>query len=635
MNKRFLTLGGLGIAAAMLISINVVSNATLRSTRVDLTEDKLFTLSAGAINILGNLKESVTLRLYYSHKVGGDIASIAKYAQRVEELLREMTVHSKGKLTLEVIDPEPFSETEDRAVQFGLKGVQVAPGQDLLYFGLAGTNTTDEKDVIPFLQPDKEAFIEYDVTKLVFSLSNPTKKVLGMLSTLPLDGAMANPMTRGPGAEPWLVVEQMRELYEVKTVQPNAKEIPSEISVLMVVHPKALGQETLFALDQYVLGGGRLMVFVDPFCEADQPPQDPSDPMSQFKAQRGSDLGLLFSAWGVQLEAGKIAADLDNSLRVQFSNRSRDDSGKYVVWLDLNSSTLSKETVVTDQIKSMNLISAGVLSQPAEATTKFTPLISTGDKASTVLVSSVQFQADPKTLLNDYMAGDKALTLAAHITGNVKTAFPGGRPKAPESMDEVPTPAPAEGTVLTESKSPISVIVVSDCDMLQDRWAFSSQNIGGMRFASPANGNMAFVSNSVDFLEGSTDLVSLRSRGSSRRPFEVVEALKTAADQRFRAREQALLTKSDDASKRIEELLSKRQGASFDLLSADVQVEIEKLREDQLSARKELREVRLSLNKDIESLGSRVKMINIALIPALLVAFALGLSRWQRLRRKS
>jgi ABC-type uncharacterized transport system involved in gliding motility auxiliary subunit len=634
MNKRYLTLGGLGIAAALLISINVLSNTSLRSTRFDLTEDKLYTLSQGAKNILGSLKENVTLRLYYSHKVGSDIASIAKYAQRVEELLREMESHSKGKLSLQVIDPEPFSDTEDRAVQFGLKGAQVGAGEDLLYFGLAGTNTTDEKEVIPFFQPEKENFLEYDVTKLIYTLSNPTKKVLGMMSTLPIEGQASNPFMRGPGAEPWLIVEQLRQMYDVKTVQPNAKEIPSDVSVLMLVHPKALSQETLFALDQYVLGGGHVLVFADPFCEADEPPQDPNNPMAGMTAQRGSDLGALFTAWGVQLEAGRVAADLEHSVRVSFNDAGRDDSGQYVVWLSLDAKSLASDAVVTDQIKSMFVASAGSLTAVKDATTKMAPLVSTGSKASTIPVSSVQFMSNPKTLLNDFQAGDKALTLAAHITGHVKTAFPGGRPKPAEGAEPPAAPEP-EKPVLTESKSDISVIVASDCDMLQDRFSFSVQNFFGKKLASPANGNMAFVANAIDFLEGSTDLVSLRSRGSSRRPFEVVEGLKRDAEKRFRAQEQELQSKYDQANQKVEELLSKRQGASNDLLSADVQKEVDTLREDQVHTRKELREVKRSLNKDIEDLGTRVKMINIALIPALLVAFALGLSRWQRLRRKS
>ncbi|MEO6711131.1 MAG: Gldg family protein [Planctomycetota bacterium] len=634
MNKRFLTLGGLGIAVALLISINVLSNTSLRSTRFDLTQDKLFTLSKGAKNILGNLKEPVTLRLYYSHKLGSDISSIATYAQRVEELLGEMASHSKGKLSLEVIDPEPFSETEDRAVQYGIKGVPVGGAGELLYFGLAGTNTTDEKEIIPFLQPEKESFLEYDVTKLVFTLSNPTKKVLGVMSTLPIEGAMANPFQRGPAAEPWLVVEQLRQMYEVKTLQPNAREIPADISVLMVVHPKALGPETLFALDQYVLGGGHVIVFADPYSEADEPPQDPNNPMAGLQAQRSSDLGAVFTAWGVQLEQGKIAADLEHSLRVNYNDAGRDESGQYIVWLNLDETTLNKEVVVTDQIKSMMLATAGVLSSASGATTTLSPLISTGPKASTVPVSSVQFLSNPKTLLNDFMEGDHALTLAAHITGNAKTAFPGGRPKPAEGAEPPPAPE-VEKPVLTESKVPISVIVVADCDMLQDRFSFSEKNFFGKRLATPANGNMAFVANAIDFLEGSTDLVSLRSRGSSHRPFEVVETLKKDAEKRFRSQEQALQAKYDQANQRVEELLSKRQGTSLDLLSEDVQKEVDKLRDDQVRTRKELREVRRSLNKDIESLGVRVKMINIALIPALLVVFALGLSRWQRLRRKS
>jgi ABC-type uncharacterized transport system involved in gliding motility auxiliary subunit len=633
MNKRILTLGGLAVAAALLISINVLSNASLRTTRFDMTEGALYTLSPGAKNILANLQEPVTLRLYYSRKVGLDFPQIATYAQRVEELLSEMESHSKGKLELQVIDPEPFSETEDKAVQYGVRGAPVRGGQELLYFGLAATNTTDEKDVIPFFQPDKENFLEYDISKLIYTLSNPTKKIVGVMSTLPIEGAMSNPFARGPNVEPWAFVSQLRELYEVKTVMPTAKEIPADVSVLVLVHPKGLGQETMFALDQYVLGGGRMLVFVDPFCEADIPPSDPNNPMAQYQAVRSSDLGALFTAWGVQMAPGKVAADLEHSLRVSFSNRARDDAGQYVVWLGLNGSTLAKDAVVTNQMKSIYMASAGVLAPADGATTTLTPLISTGATASTIPMSSLQFQQDPKALLLDYHAGTQALTLAAHLTGNVKSAFPNGRPKTAEG--DVP-PAPlVEAPALAESKTPISVIVVSDCDMLQDQWTVTTQNFGGMRLASPVNDNIAFVANAIDYLEGSTDLISLRSRGSSSRPFKVVEDLKRDAEQRFRAQEQELQSKADSASQRIEELLSKRQGTSLEILSADVQKELEIAREEQAQTRKQLREVRRSLNKDIEDLGTRVKAINIALIPALLVAFALGLSRWQRLRRKS
>lgn len=632
MNKRILTLGGLGVAAALLISINVLSNASLRATRFDMTQGALYTLSPGAKNILGNLQEPVTLRLYYSRKVGVDFPQIATYAQRVEELLREMESHSKGKLELRVIDPEPFSETEDGAVQYGVKAVPVRSGQDLLYFGLAATNTTDDKEVIPFFQPDKENFLEYDIAKLVYTLSNPTKKIVGVLSTLPIEGAMTNPFARGPDSEPWVVVSQLRELYEVKTVMPTAKEIPADISVLVVVHPKALGQETLFALDQYVLGGGRAIVFADPFCEADVPPADPQNPMAQMQAQRSSDLGPVFQAWGVQMEAGKVAADLEHSLRVSFSNRSRDDAGQYIVWLNLDGKTLAGDEVPTTSLRGMNMASAGLLSSAEGATTSLTPLITTGARASTIPVSSLQFMSDPKQLLLDFKEGTQALTLAAHLTGNVKSAFPAGRPKPAEGEEAAPAD---DKPALSESKSPISVIVVADCDMLQDRWTFTTQNFGGMRLATPVNDNMAFLANSIDFLQGSTDLISLRSRGSSSRPFKVVEDLKREAEQRFRAQEQELQSKADRANTRIEELLSKSQGKSMEILSQDVQKELEVAREEQSSTRKQLREVRRSLNKDIEDLGTRVKAINIALIPALLVAFALGLSRWQRLRRKS
>jgi ABC-type uncharacterized transport system involved in gliding motility auxiliary subunit len=628
MNKALLTFAGLAIALALFFGINILGNGLLRGSRIDLTRDKLYTLSPGALKVLDKLEEPVTLRFYYSRKAAGDFPQIVSYGQRVEELLTEFAARSHGKVTVEVLDPEPFSETEDRAVQYGLKGVRPPGTEDLLYFGLAGVNSTDAQEIIAFFDPSKEAFLEYDVAKLVHSLSKTHKKTIGILSTLPIEGAMPNPfMPQAQNQDPWYIVDSIRQLYDIKTIPPNATEIPAGVDVLMLVHPKNLSEGTLYAIDQYVLGGGHALVFVDPFCEADRPPQDPQNPMAAMTAPRSSDLGPLFAAWGVKLEPGKIAGDRTVAYRIRTDNRGREDSISYVPYLELGEKQFDQGNVVTSELKRIFVLSGGILEKSEGATTEFTPLIETTTDSMGIQVSSIQFQADPKTLLNEFVPGDKKLTLCAAITGNVKSAFPNGKPKPPppDPAEPAPPEEPAAAPGLTESKEPISVIVVGDADMLQDQCWVQIQNFGTARlgFMTADNGN--FVFNALDYLQGSTDLISLRGRGVSTRPFEKVDELRRSAEQRLRAEEQRLQGELDQAEQKINELLSKRQGTSTLLMTPEIEAELESARAKQLQARKNLRDVRHELNKDIEKLGTTLKIANIGVIPFLVVVLAIAL----------
>jgi gliding motility-associatede transport system auxiliary component len=631
-SRRILSGTGLVVALVILLSVNILSGATLKSLRFDLTQNQLYTLSPGTKSVLQKMQEPVKLRFYFSKKIAGDYPQLVAYAQRVEELLSEFKSHAGDKLTLEVLDPEPFSEVEDRAVQYGLQGYRV-PSGDLLYFGLAGTNSTDQQEVVAFFQMEKEPFLEYDLTKLVYGLSNPKKLVVGVLSTLPIDGAMPNPMSRQM-PEPWFILDQIRDLYEVRTVPPNAKEIAGEINLLMIVHPKNLGPETLYAIDQYVMRGGRALVFVDPHCEADQPPSDPNNPMAAMMAPRASDMPELFKAWGLQLEPGKIAGDRQSAIELPFDNRGRQDRAPHVQYLNLGAACMDAGSPLTAQLDLIRMGTAGILTKLDGATTRFEPLIQTSKESMAIGVQSIQFHADAKALLNDFVPSGAPLTLAAQVTGPAKSAFPDGRPKVPPAEGEPPPPEP-QAPHLAEAKEPIQVIVVADADMLHDGFWVQVQNIAGMRLGIPNAKNGDFVINALDYLQGSTDLVALRGRGGSSRPFEVVEELKRAAEQNFRAEEQRLTSELDRAEREINELLSKKQGTGATILTPEVQSKIEGIRAQQVETRKRLRTVRHELNKDIENLGTKIKLVNIGLIPALVAVLAVGLSTYKANRRRS
>ena len=635
MNKRLLSVSGLVIALVLLLFVNILGGSALGSLRFDLTADKLYTLSDGAKGILAKMEEPVTLRYYFSRKLASDLPQILTYANRVEELLGEFESRSKGKIKLNVADPEPFSEIEDRAVGFGLRGVPVGAGE-LLYFGLVGTNSTDETEIIPFFQPDKEPFLEYDLAKLVYTLTTPSKQVLGVVSTLPIEGDMPSALMPNAGmSPPWYVMDLLRQMYEVRTIQPNAQEIPEEVDLLMLVHPKELNEQLTYAIDQFALSGKGVLVFVDPFCEADRPPPDPSNPMSQYLADRSSDLPELFAAWGISMKEGQIAADRLNAIKVPAGDRGREEAVPFVVYLALGSDRLDSKEVVTSRLGEVNVGMPGILQAMADATTQFTPLVRTSAESMDVATSSVQFQANPKELLANFFSDSQERVVAARVSGPAKTAFPEGKPRTTNEEDpSMVLPDEDEKTHLEQSEG-INVIVIADADMLQDRFWVQVQNLGRVRLPFPFADNGSLFTNALDFLQGSTDLISLRGRSGSKRPFKVVEELELQAEQRFRAEERQLTNRLEEAERRINELQAKKEDGSSLILSPEQQREIERIRDEQVKTRKELRNVRHELRKDIESLGTKLKFLNIGLIPLLIGLLAVGLGTYKANRRKS
>ena len=361
MNKRLLTGTGLLIAAVLFGAVNVISNSALSSARFDLTQHRLFTLSEGTNNILQNLGEPITLRFYVSKKLATGLPGIKGYASRVEEMLEEFEQLAGGKIFLQVIDPEPFSEEEDRAVAFGIQGVPLDSGNTQFYFGLAGTSSTDDQEVIPFFQPEREEFLEYDLTKLVYKLAHPKQQVVGLMSSLPLEGgpSLPFPQQRG-GGSPWLILDQIKQVFEVRTIETDSAEIPEDVDVLMVVHPKNLSDSTQYAIDQFVLGGGRVLIFVDPFSEADQGTPNPMNPMGGG-GPKDSDLGKLFDVWGLELVKGKVVGDLPLAKKVQIQQQARLRVVDYPIWIDLSKDHLNNEDIVTAQIPNVAMASAGIL----------------------------------------------------------------------------------------------------------------------------------------------------------------------------------------------------------------------------------------------------------------------------------
>lgn len=628
-------------AAILLVGINVIADGTLRSARADLTQQHLYTLSAGSRATLAKIDEPITLRFYYSKKLGDEVPSYGLYAQRVREMLEEYASLAKGKLQLQVIDPPAYSAEEDRATAFGLQGVPLDQSGEQVYFGLAATNSTDDQQVIPFFQPERERFLEYDLTKLVLALAKPKKTVVGLITELPLEGDYMAAM-RGQPMQPYAIMAQLRPLFEVRTIGSDLDKIAPDIDVLWIVHPTHLSAKTQYAIDQFVLRGGRALVFVDPNSEIAQarPTQ-----MGQPPQQSSSNLDKLFKAWGFEMVPNVVAGDRRAARKVNAGGYGKVQPVDYVAWLNLKAANINKDDIISAALTQINMASAGVLQPIAGAKTKFEPLISTSTDSEEIPADKFVGMPDVAGLLHDFKPDDKRLALAAHITGPAATAFPDGPPKPEAKPGETPPkddkPAadakdakPAEPQ-LKEATQPINVVVVADSDMLADRFWVQTSDFFGQSVAVPTANNADLVANALEVLAGGNDLISLRTRGTSARPFEVVQTLQRDADNRYSSQEKELQDKLKDTQAKIKDLQSDKSGKI--VLNAEQTSTLDNFRKEMVQTRQQLRDVQLRLNQNIRSLKSRLVFADVALIPILvgIVAIILGIVRLQRRKRRA
>ncbi len=633
MNKSLLSLLAIIICLVLFFGVNIAGSATLRGARLDLTDGHLYTLSTGSRAIAKKLDEPIRLTLYLSEKQTDTIPEIKAYATRVREFLREFVNASGGKIKLSIVNPEPFSEAEDEATQAGIQAMQTGRFGEHLYFGLVGINATDKKEIIPFFDSRKEEFLEYDLTRLIYLLSNPAKKAVGIMASLPINGMQNNPMMRGQDVPPWQIVAQMKELFDVQNIAPDAAEIPATISVLMIVHPKNLSDKTQFTIDQYVLKGGRVIVFVDPWCESDVPPG--INPMQAMQIPKGSSLTKLFDAWGIEMLPERFAADRDAAIRLPAGPQNRSEMVDYLQYMALTKDhhNFNTSDSVTGQLEKVHMDIAGVLNKKPDATIEFEPLLTTGPNSQTMDIKSVQFMPDPKALLTQFQRGDKPLTVAARLTGKIKTAFPAGDPAKPAPTEGQP---PAPDTSLKESSSDANIIVVADCDMLADRFWVQEARIGNMllgynKFAD--NGD--FVIGAVDNLSGSSDLISLRARGKFSRPFSRVETIQKAAEDKFLAKQKELEESRQKTEAKISEMLRQAPQGGSVILTPEQQADLDKSRKDLVAIRHQLRDVQHQLRKDIDSLGKTLEFLNVGLMPLAVGVLAVGLSVYRVNRRRS
>jgi ABC-type uncharacterized transport system involved in gliding motility auxiliary subunit len=625
MTKRSTLGGGTILALALLfIGLTFLFNYALRGWRLDLTQNHLYTTSPGTDRILKSIKEPINLYFFFSEKTADQIPDLKTYGTRVREFLEELQARSGGNVRVHVIDPQPFSEDEDRATELGVKSVPVGATGSQFFFGLAGTNSTDGHAAIEFFDPQKGQFLEYDVVKLIYTLANPKKPVVAWLSTIPMGESLDQ--RTGQLRPGWAIYSQAQQLFDIREVEATTTKIDSDVNTLVIVHPKGLSPATQWAIDQYALRGGHILLFVDPVAEADPAGQgDPSNPMAAMGADKSSHFNTLLSDWGVNFDPKLVVADQGRALSV--SMHQGEPPQQHLAILGLNASSFNSNDVVTAGLSNVNVATSGFLTPIKGATTKFESILQSSTEAEPMPAERFVMLFDPSTLLQGFKPTGQRYTIAARVTGNVKTMFPGGPPTGV-------TLAPGQ-TALKESVKPLNLIVFADTDLLSDFMWVHEQNLFGQQVAQAWASNGDLVLNSLDNLSGSADLISVRGRATFTRPFERVEALRRVADARFHAKEQELEQQLRETEDKLETLQSKRSDKSAMILTPEQEKELDHFQDEKVSIRKQLRQVRAGLDEEIKSLGTELKILNIVVVPFVFVIVVLLIAVGRRRQRAS
>lgn len=614
MDRGRLTWIGIGLAIVLFFALNLLARNVLSSTRLDLTSERIFTLSEGTKEMLAAVEEPIDLRFYYSDSLDGVGAYFSTHAGRVKELLAEYRRLSGGKIKIERLDPEPFSPEEDLAVAEGVRGLPVTNGGDLAYFGISGRNSTDDNEVLAYLAPERADFLEYDLTRMIYDLGNPDKPVVGVLGDLPMMGSQFNQ------GQPWLVLEAMFQFFDMRFLGGNHQTIDDEIDVLMLAQPQNLDEPSLYAIDQFVMRGGRVFAMVDPLAES------MINGGNQFTPEGGSAIAVLeplFAAWGISMTDDKVIADAGTAQQVGARVNGRQAVVQYLPWLGLGEQNFAEGEIVTASLERVTLNSAGAIRSRDEATTTILPLLTSSNQAMEIEAEPLRVAPDPAKLIAEFEPSGETYTLAAKVTGPVKSAFPEG---APEGADEE-----LAKNHLAEAETPLSLVLIADADLLHDQNWVRQQDLLGQRVTVPVANNADFAVNALELLSGSQSLISLRSRGLSVRPFQVVDTMVQEAEFKYRSKEQELLAEIEKTEQNIQKLQDEEQQSGV-ILTAEQQTEIEDFRADMIGLRQELRGVQRSLREDVDALDTRLKFLNIWAVPLVIAMIAMGLALFRQMR---
>ena len=614
--------GGVAALVVILIAVNFLLGAF--NARVDLTQGSVYTLSQGTKSILGKLEAPVKIRLYFSQGSSTVPVGLKTFAKRVEDLLREFERAGGGKVIIEKLNPEPDSEAEDSAALDGIEG-QLTNTQEKFYFGLA-VSFLDQKAALPVLAPDREQLLEYDITRAITRVASTAKPVVGIMSALPVLGRPLNPMIKQQPTEPWVLATELQNIFTVKKVELNVEKIPDDIKVLLVIHPRDVSETTEYALDQFILRGGKMIAFLDSYAYFDQQP-DMQNPLGGNAAGQSTFYHLLKN-WGLTQEMGKVVGDLTYA----------SGAGPRILptLLALSADALNKDDVVMSQLGTMLIPFASTFTgKPSEGLTQ-TVLAQSSPNAMLVDLIIATLSGEPST--RGFQPAGSPYALAIRLTGKFKTAFPEGKPKpyAPPSKAKPEPDAKADEakgeSQLKESAQENSVVLVSDVDLLTDGAAVEVQEVFGQRLIVPRNGNLNFAQSLVEQVSGDFDLTKLRSRAAFTRPLTVIQQMEARAQQSYLGKIKELEDNLQQTQEKLTAMQKGRAGAQSTMMSPEQQTELENFKKKAIETRRDLKELRKNLRVESEALQFWTKVVNIGLVPLLVTLLGLGLALTRRKR---
>ena len=624
--------GSKALAIALLFLGLVLVNYLASSVpaRLDLTAESIYSLSPGTKAMLGKIEEPITLNLYATQDTGGLPIAYKNYAARVQEMLRQYVRASHGKLVLNVINPRPDTPEEEKAAAAGLTAQAMTQGGEQFYFGLVAIQADQQKN-IPAFTPQREQFLEYDLSKLIYGAQQIDKRKLGLLTSLPLQGTPQQEMQmmmmmRQQPQPGQFVASEWEQSFQLVKVDASATELPAGLDALAVIHPQNLSAKLVFAIDQFLLAGKPVMLCLDPSSQYFKRQSNPQQQMMGQPPQNvSSDLPVLLNAYGLSYDPQKVVGDLENATQVQ----TQGGIARYPIWLSLRRESFNAKSLPTAQLKSTMFIESGSVASKPGNTLTFTPLVETSAQSGEIPTMMLQF-AQPDDVAKQITPTGKK-TIAALVTGKFKSAFPDGAPKdepKPEDPAAPKTPEPKSQTpALAESKTSSTLFVVTDTDWLFDDYSVRKFNFFGQTTAEPFNDNLAFAANSVEFLGGSQDLISIRGKGNSLRPFTVVKKMEANAQKKYQEKLTALDARLQQVQTKLTELQGKKTEGNRLIATPEMAKAIEEYQKQSATMRSERREIRRALREDIDRLENRLLAVNLLASPLLICAFGVWFYR--------
>ncbi|MEP1384102.1 MAG: Gldg family protein [Paraglaciecola sp.] len=585
----------------LFFALVFINNKLLSPYRLDLTENQVYSLSEGSKKVIREIDEPINLYFFFSDKASKNMISLRNYANRVESLLTEYETLAEGKLKLQVLDPEAFSEQEDKADQFGLTAATIGAAGESIYMGLAATNSIDDQQVIAFFDPQKESFLEYEISKLIYQLTDPEPVNVTLVTDLPIAGGQ-NPMT-GQFDPAWTFYTQLQQLFTVKVLDNSSASIPKNTDVLMLLHPQKYSESLLFSIDQFAMQGGKILAFVDPHNESDQL----AIMAGSSSTKNSSNLTALLTAWGVKFDSQNVLLDAMAGLDIRTPDG---EVARHFGFIGLSNEQIENGDVVTSNLDVLNGASFGVISLADNSQLNLLPLIQSSENADLMPVEEYASTQNPDDLSKVYQSQNQNFVLAARISGKATSLF--------DTLPSAINLDITESEIVTSTNN-LNLVLVGDSDLLSDRFWVQQSNFFGQAIFTPFANNGDFIINAVENLGGSDALISVRSRGTFARPFNKVDELTVIAEQKFREQEKLLEAQLAETEQQLMQLQSQQSDLGNLVITPEQQLAIDEFMEKKITIRKSLRNVRHQLDSDIENLGNWLKLINIVLAPIVLI----------------